>query len=184
MTKYTELKHQLGVTAGAGVETLNRFGLNTEASMAEDIDEMAEYSGHSGQRSRARHRRGHASEHRIHGRRLSEEVHRGDRRLYRPGCRVTRTSSRSTCTSRRSAGTTTFAVGRARKGTYALAHRRRSSRSRRSATDTTSSSFWRTTTRTGASDIIDAPHDQVDWSDRNEYFGMSPGAVAAGRSGR
>ena len=44
MTKYTELKQQLGVTASAGVETLNRFDLNTEASMAEDIDEMAEYS--------------------------------------------------------------------------------------------------------------------------------------------
>ena len=44
MTKYTELTHQLGVTAAAGVETLQRFGLNTEASMAEDIDEMAEFS--------------------------------------------------------------------------------------------------------------------------------------------
>ena len=44
MTKYTELTHQLGVTAAAGVETLQRFGLNTEASMAEDIDEMEEYS--------------------------------------------------------------------------------------------------------------------------------------------
>ena len=44
MTKYTELTHQLGVTPAAGVETLQRFGLNTEASMAEDIDEMAEFS--------------------------------------------------------------------------------------------------------------------------------------------
>ena len=44
VTKYSELTHQLGVTAAAGVETLQRFGLNTEASMAEDIDEMAEFS--------------------------------------------------------------------------------------------------------------------------------------------
>ena len=42
MTRYTELKHQLGVTSGAGLETLRRFGLNTEASMADDIDYMGE----------------------------------------------------------------------------------------------------------------------------------------------
>ncbi len=40
MTRYTELKHQLGVTSSAGIETLRRFGLNTEASMADDIDDM------------------------------------------------------------------------------------------------------------------------------------------------
>lgn len=44
MTKYTELKHQLGVTPAAGLDTLRRLGLNTEASMAEDIDDMAEFS--------------------------------------------------------------------------------------------------------------------------------------------
>jgi sugar phosphate isomerase/epimerase len=44
MTRYTELKHQLGVTASAGVDTLRRFGLNTEASMADDIDDMADFA--------------------------------------------------------------------------------------------------------------------------------------------
>ena len=42
MTRYTELRHQLGVTSSAGIETLRRFGLNTEASMADDIDDMGE----------------------------------------------------------------------------------------------------------------------------------------------
>ncbi len=44
MTKYTELKHQLGVTSGAGLDTLRRLGLNTEASMADEIDEMDDYA--------------------------------------------------------------------------------------------------------------------------------------------
>ena len=44
MTRYTELKHQLGVTSSAGVETLRRLGLNTEASMADDIDEMDDFA--------------------------------------------------------------------------------------------------------------------------------------------
>ena len=42
MTRYNELRHQLGVTSAAGLDTLRRFGLNTEASMADDIDEMDE----------------------------------------------------------------------------------------------------------------------------------------------
>ena len=42
MTRYNELKHQLGVTSAAGLDTLRRFGLNTEASMADDIDHMEE----------------------------------------------------------------------------------------------------------------------------------------------
>ncbi len=41
MTRYTQLEHQLGVTSAAGLDTLRRFGLNTEASMADDIDDMA-----------------------------------------------------------------------------------------------------------------------------------------------
>ena len=44
MTKYTELKYQLGVTSSAGLDTLRRFGLNTEASMADDIDEMGDFA--------------------------------------------------------------------------------------------------------------------------------------------
>ena len=44
MTRYTELKYQLGVTSGAGIDTLRRFGLNTEASMADDIDDMADFA--------------------------------------------------------------------------------------------------------------------------------------------
>ena len=44
MTKYTELKYQLGVTSGAGVDTLRRLGLNTEASMADDIDHMDDFA--------------------------------------------------------------------------------------------------------------------------------------------
>ena len=44
MTKYTELKHQLGVTSSAGLETLRRLDLNTEASMADDIDDMADFA--------------------------------------------------------------------------------------------------------------------------------------------
>jgi sugar phosphate isomerase/epimerase len=38
LTKYTELKHQLGVTTAAGLETLMRFGLNTEVPMSDDIE--------------------------------------------------------------------------------------------------------------------------------------------------
>ena len=44
MTKYTALKHQLGVTSSAGLETLRRLDLNTEASMADDIDDMADFA--------------------------------------------------------------------------------------------------------------------------------------------
>ena len=44
VTKYTELKHQLGVTSAAGPGTLRRLGLNTEASMADDIDDMADFA--------------------------------------------------------------------------------------------------------------------------------------------
>ncbi len=44
MTRYTELKYQLGVTSSAGPDTLRRLGLNTEASMADDIDDMADFA--------------------------------------------------------------------------------------------------------------------------------------------
>ena len=44
MTRYTELKYQLGVTSSAGLDTLRRFGLNTEASMADNIDEMTDFA--------------------------------------------------------------------------------------------------------------------------------------------
>ena len=44
MTRYSELSHQLGVTPSAGLETLRRFGLNTEASMSDDINSMGDFS--------------------------------------------------------------------------------------------------------------------------------------------
>ena len=44
MTRYTELSYQLGVTPSAGLETLRRFGLNTEASMSDDINNMGDFS--------------------------------------------------------------------------------------------------------------------------------------------
>ena len=44
MTRYTELSRQLGVTPSAGLETLRRFGLNTEASMSDDINSMGDFS--------------------------------------------------------------------------------------------------------------------------------------------
>ena len=65
VTKYTELKYQLGVTSGAGVDTLRRLGLNTEASMADDIDHMDDFADVLGQRPRSRsHRRRRATQHR------------------------------------------------------------------------------------------------------------------------
>ena len=44
MTAYTELAHQLGIMPNAGLNTLHRLGLNTEASMGDEIDDMAEFS--------------------------------------------------------------------------------------------------------------------------------------------
>ncbi len=171
VTKYTELKHQLGVTASAGVETLNRFGLNTEASMAEDIDEMAEYSD------------------------ILVSAHApaivGDMRL---NIAATDESFR-----KKSIEEIVDYIGRAaeypnvKQINMHFAPKRWNGLSQSEGCEGTydllidgirqvaafcdsrdielvlenNNSYW-------TDDIIDTSHDQVDWSGRNEYFGMSP----------
>ena len=171
MTKYNELKYQLGVTASAGVETLNRFGLNTEASMAEDIDEMAEYSD------------------------ILVSAHApaivGDMRLN--------IASTDEGFRKKSIEVIVDYIGRAagypnvkQINMHFSPKRWNGSSPAEGAVGTydlqvegirevaafcddhgielvleNNNSYW-------SDDIIKTPHDQVDWSERNEYFGMSP----------
>ena len=171
MTKYTELTHQLGVTARAGVETLNRFDLNTEASMAEDIDEMDEYSGILVS---------------AHAPAIVEDM--------RLNIAATDDAFR-----KKSIDVITDYIGRAaeypnvKQINMHFAPKRWNGLSQSEGCEGTydllidgirqvaafcdghdielvlenNNAYW-------SPDIIDTPHDQVDWSARNEYFGMSP----------
>ena len=44
MTKYTELRYPLGSQVKAGIDTLNNLHLNTECSMADDIEDLADFA--------------------------------------------------------------------------------------------------------------------------------------------
>ncbi len=171
MTRYNELRHQLGVTSAAGLETLRRLGLNTEASMVDDIDEMDELAGVL------------VSAHApavVRGVRLNIAATDADFRKTSVQVIVDYIARAARYPNVRQINMH-FAPKRwddavqtaGREGRYDLlidGIRQVAAFCERHDLELVLenlNSYW-------SDDIKDTPHDQVDWSSRNEYFGMAP----------
>ena len=171
MTKYTELKHQLGVTTAAGLETLMRFGLNTEVPMSDDIEQ----AGYLSDILVSAHAPATLGE-----QRLNIAATDADFRKISIGvitnyidtaCQYPNVKQINMHFAPKRWHDPTQPAGQI--GEYELLIE--GVREVAAFSDThgielvleNNNSYW-------SPDIKDTPFDQVDWSERNEYFGMAP----------
>ena len=172
MTRYNELRHQLGVTSAAGLDTLRRFGLNTEASMADDIDEMDELaevlvSAHApamvGDDVRLNIAAPEADFRKMSLDVVIDYIGRAARypnvRQINMHFAPKRWNDPPQAAGRE--GAYDLLIGGIRQvAEFCVRHDLE-------LVLENLNSYW-------SDDIKDTPHDQVDWSSRNEYFGMAP----------
>ena len=171
MTAYTELTHPLGIMPDAGLNTLHRLDLNTEASMGDDIDDMAEFadvlvSAHAPSMTGDARLNIGATDAEFRKTSIAVIVDYIDRARTYPNLKQINmhfAPKRWSDPTQKTGGEGTYDLmidGIREIGAFCEKYDLE-------LVLENSNSYW-------TDDIKGTPYDQVDWSERNEYFGMSP----------